>query len=93
MEEEENQNMGLVGLTYHSPRVVKGKESSSTMDDCTLSFPARLATLRNVLPVRFASLHYCIQASHPFVTKQISREIRALDCQTRARCRVHSGGT
>ena len=93
MEEEENQHMGLVGLTYHSPMVVKCKEPILTVEDGSLDFPARLARLRNVLPVRYASLHYCSQASHPLVTDQISREIQALDCQSRARCRVHSGGT
>jgi hypothetical protein len=94
LDEEENQHLGLVGLTDHTPKVVNGIESASkvTVNDCTSDFHARLARLRNVLPLRYASMHYCIKTNHPSAATRINREIQFLDSHTRARCRVHCEG-
>lgn len=93
MEEEQNQHLGLVGLTYHCPNAINRNKSVSERTDCALDFQERAATLRNVLPLRYAAMHYCIKANHPAVANRINREIQVLDSQTRARCMVHSAGT
>jgi hypothetical protein len=80
VEDEETQRKGLVGIVYN-------------MGSASLEFDAgpvlRCAHLRNSLPARYSSVHYCY--NNPRFADFVNYERCAFDRHTRARCRAHKG--
>jgi hypothetical protein len=84
VEDEETQRKGIVGIVYNI-----GKAASNELDDETSRTLDRSVQLRNALPARYVSMHYCF--NNDAFMSYINREICAFDSSTRARCRVHKG--
>jgi hypothetical protein len=80
VEDEDVQRKGIVGILY-SFSLMAEKIDSHTI--------VRSAELRNAIPIRFVSMHYCF--NHPTFLDYINCERYAFSKHTRLRCRAHKG--